>query len=70
MIPTPGTEPAMWCVCVCILSAKVNDSMIIGDSMSPGGKGVSISLEKMVNTDLQDSPYVCGNSWKREFKII
>ena len=32
-----------------VLSAKVNDSMIIRDSMSQGGKGVPISLAIMVN---------------------
>jgi hypothetical protein len=33
------------------ISAKVNDSMILRDSMSLGGKGVSNVLSKMANAN-------------------
>lgn len=33
-----------------VISAKVNDYLVTRDSMTPGGKGMSGSLAKMVNT--------------------
>lgn len=61
-VPAPGTEPAghelqggqwlLWAKCLfvplsnIVLSTKANDSVILIDSTSSGGEGVSMSQQK------------------------
>ena len=55
-----------------VLSSKVNDSMVIRDSTSPGVQDVSMSLAKSgEHCYLQDSPQGCGKELrKHKFKNI
>jgi hypothetical protein len=47
-----------------ILPAKVNDSVIIRNSRSPGGKGVPSVLSKMINVTFK----IALRLWERTLK--